>query len=68
MAAPGRDERFLDVFLRDTGIAVDWDLDQATWRSAGKAYQAYAANRLTTISTAGPFRVCRLHVYSWPAR
>ena len=45
MAAPGRDEGFLDLFLRDTGIAVDWDLDQATWRSAGRAYQAYAADR-----------------------
>jgi predicted nucleic acid-binding protein len=45
MAAPGRDERFLDLFLRDTGIAVDWDLDETTWRSAGRAYQAYSIER-----------------------
>jgi predicted nucleic acid-binding protein len=45
MAAPGRDEGFLDLFLRDTAITVDWDLDEATWRSAGRAFQAYAAER-----------------------
>ena len=28
MAAPGRTEEFLDSFVRDTGIAIDWDLDQ----------------------------------------
>lgn len=56
MAAPGRDERFLDLFLRDTGVAVDWDLDQATWRSAGRAYQAYAADRRKQRD-AGPRRI-----------
>jgi len=45
MAAPNRDEGFLDAFLRDTGIAVDWNLDQSVWRLAGKAFQAYAAGR-----------------------
>jgi Predicted nucleic acid-binding protein, contains PIN domain len=56
MAAPGRDERFLDLFLRDTGVAVDWDLDQATWRSAGRAYQVYAADRRQQRD-AGPRRI-----------
>jgi predicted nucleic acid-binding protein len=55
MAAPGRDERFLDLFLGDTGIAVDWDLDQATWRFAGRAYQAYSADRRKQRDT-GPRR------------
>src|SRR5262249_13912596 len=45
MAAPNRDEGFLDTFLRDTGIAVDWDLDQSVWRLAGKAFQNYAGRR-----------------------
>jgi len=45
MAAPNRGEGFLDAFLRDTGIAVDWDLDQSVWRLAGKAFQRYAASR-----------------------
>ena len=56
MAAPGRDERFLDLFLGDTGIAVDLDLDQATWRFAGRAYQAYAADRRKQRDT-GPGRI-----------
>jgi len=56
MAAPGRDERFLDAFLRDTGIAVDWNLDSAMWRCAGKAYQAYAAGR-TRQREAAPRRI-----------
>jgi predicted nucleic acid-binding protein len=45
MAAPGRDERFLEAFFRDTGILVDWNLDQRAWRMAGRAFQGYAARR-----------------------
>jgi len=45
MAAPGRTEEFLDSFFEDTGITVDWSLDEAMWRSAGRAFQAYVARR-----------------------
>lgn len=45
LALPGRDEAFLDTFFRDTAIAIDWNLDQAVWRAAGRAFQAYAARR-----------------------
>lgn len=45
MAAPGRSERFVNSFLEDTAIAVDWNLDEPVWRSAGRAFQAYAARR-----------------------
>ncbi len=45
MAAPGRDEAFLNSFFLDTGIAIDWDLDEAIWRAAGRASQVYAARR-----------------------
>lgn len=45
MAAPGRDEPFLDAFFRDTGILVDWSLDERIWRMAGRAFQAYVARR-----------------------
>ena len=45
MACPGRSESFLDSFLRETGIAVDWDLDETIWRKAGLAFQSYAARR-----------------------
>jgi predicted nucleic acid-binding protein len=45
VACPGRNEIFLDSFLRDTGITVDWELGESVWREAGRAFQAYAARR-----------------------
>jgi predicted nucleic acid-binding protein len=45
LACPGRNEAFLDAFLKDTGISVDWNLDEAVWRTAGRAFQNYAARR-----------------------
>ena len=45
LACPGRSEAFLDAFLKDTGISVDWNLDEAIWRTAGLAFQNYAARR-----------------------
>jgi len=47
VACPGRTEGFLDTFLRETGISVDWDLDEAIWRTAGRAFQSYVARRRT---------------------
>jgi predicted nucleic acid-binding protein len=45
MAAPGRTEAFLNSFFHDTGIGLEFDLDQAIWRAAGRAFQSYAARR-----------------------
>ena len=45
LACPGRSEAFLDAFLHDTGINVDWNLGEAIWRAAGLAFQGYAARR-----------------------
>ena len=45
IAAPGRTEAFVNSFLEDTGIVVDWDLGEAVWRSAGRAFRAYAERR-----------------------
>ncbi|HEY6305935.1 MAG TPA: type II toxin-antitoxin system VapC family toxin [Candidatus Angelobacter sp.] len=45
MAAPGRTEAFLNKFVRDTGMTVEFDLDEEIWRAAGRAFQAYAARR-----------------------
>ncbi len=45
MPCPGRSEAFLDAFLKDTGISVDWNLDEAIWRTAGLAFQNHAARR-----------------------
>jgi len=45
IAAPGRTEAFVGSFFEDTGIAVDWELTEQIWRSAGRAFQAYAERR-----------------------
>jgi hypothetical protein len=45
IAAPGRTEAFVNSFLEDTGIVVDWDLSEAVWRSAGRAFRSYAERR-----------------------
>jgi hypothetical protein len=45
MAAPGRTETFVNSFLRETGIVVDWELDEAVWCHAGRAFQRYAERR-----------------------
>lgn len=45
LAFAGRTERFLDSFLRDTGILVDWAVPEKVWRLSGFAFQAYAARR-----------------------
>lgn len=45
LAAASRTEAFLDSFCNETGITVDWDLTEAVWRLAGRAFQQYAARR-----------------------
>jgi predicted nucleic acid-binding protein len=45
MAAPGRGETFLTSFFRDTGIAIEWNLQEAVCRAAGRSFQKYAARR-----------------------
>ena len=45
LALPRRTETFIEEFLSETGIGVDWGTDEAMWRMAGRAFQAYA-NRL----------------------
>ncbi len=45
LACPGRDERFLDSFLKETGITIEWRMDEAVWRLAARAFQKYAAHR-----------------------
>ncbi|PYX01488.1 MAG: PIN domain nuclease [Acidobacteria bacterium] len=45
IAAPGRSETFVGSFLEETGIAIDWELGEHVWRSAGRAFQAYAERR-----------------------
>ena len=45
MAGPLRDEASLDHFFEDTGIDVDWELDEEIWREAGRAFRAYVQRR-----------------------
>jgi predicted nucleic acid-binding protein len=56
LALPGRTETFLDQFFADTGIYIDWKLDEKIWRSAGRAFQSYARRR-SRQSRAGPRRI-----------
>ena len=56
IAAPGRTENFVSAFFADTGIAVDWDLGEAIWRSAGRAFRA-CAERRRKYRNAGPRRI-----------
>jgi len=45
LAGPLRTDADLDRFLTETGISVDWQFDQAIWKSAGRAFHAYATRR-----------------------
>src|SRR5258708_10126276 len=45
MAFAGRTEAFLDDFFQQTGIAIDWRMDERVWRAAGQAFQSYAGRR-----------------------
>lgn len=45
MAAPGRSENFLNSFIKDTGIVLEWNLQEGIWRAAGRVFQKYAARR-----------------------
>lgn len=42
VASPSRNEAFIDSFCSETGIAIEWDLDESVWRAAGRAFQHYA--------------------------
>jgi hypothetical protein len=56
LASPSRDETFVDTFFRQSGISVDWDLDESIWRAAGRAYRIYATRRRTHHDP-GPRRI-----------
>jgi hypothetical protein len=42
---PSKDEAGLDSFLEDTGILIDWKLDEMVWREAGRANRGYIQRR-----------------------
>lgn len=56
LAFPRRSETFVNEFLKDTGITVDWTTDESVWRMAGRAFQNYARRRRRQ-KTSGPRRI-----------
>jgi predicted nucleic acid-binding protein len=56
LAFAGHTEGFLDSFLKETGITVDWEMDETIWRTAGRVFQRYAARR-RRHSGSGPRRI-----------
>lgn len=45
LAAPSRTEQFVDGFLEEAGISVEWEFNERMLRTAGIAFQRYAARR-----------------------
>jgi len=56
LAFPRRTAAFIDEFLEDTGIAVDWNTSESIWRTAGTAFQGYARRRRRQ-KVSGPRRI-----------
>jgi predicted nucleic acid-binding protein len=56
LASPSRNEAFVDSFCRETGISIDWKLDEAVWRAAGRAFRTYVGRRKKQRG-AGPRRI-----------
>jgi predicted nucleic acid-binding protein len=57
VAAPGRDRAFVERFLQETTIDVDWLLSRQVWESAALAFRAYAERRRTQAGDPGPRRI-----------
>jgi len=51
MGDPQRDEVELNAFLDDTGILIDWTLDEQVWREAGRANRGYIKRRRSSGGT-----------------
>lgn len=45
LAYPKATESFVDGFLSDTGITVDFDLEGSVWVDAGRRFARYASQR-----------------------
>ncbi len=54
IADPDRREHELDDFASDTGISIEWKIEEDIWREAGRAYRDYARRRIR--SGGGPPR------------
>jgi predicted nucleic acid-binding protein len=45
LAHPAASQQFVDGFLADTGIAVEFEIEERVWRHAGKSFVAHAQRR-----------------------
>jgi predicted nucleic acid-binding protein len=45
LAYPKAPESFVEKFLQETGITVDFDITEAIWRDAGRRFSRYASRR-----------------------
>jgi predicted nucleic acid-binding protein len=50
LAYPTRTEEFIDTFLDDIDVTVDWASSETIWRVSGAAFQKYAVRRRRTRS------------------
>ena len=51
LAHPKASAAFVDNFLLQTGVVVEFDLDEKIWRDVAQAYAAYAQRRRRSGST-----------------
>jgi predicted nucleic acid-binding protein len=45
LAAPRPYGRIMEGLVLETGVIVDWLIDETVWREAGRAYRDYATRR-----------------------
>ena len=45
LAFPDRDEEYINRFLSDTEINIDWRVEEAIWRTGGLAFRSYSRRR-----------------------
>jgi predicted nucleic acid-binding protein len=57
LAAPRVERDFLENFLKDTRIRVEWRLTRTVWEHAAEAFKAYAERRRKSKRDPGPKRI-----------
>ena len=45
LAAPSRTEQFVERFMQEAGIEVEWEISERMLRTAGSAFRGYAERR-----------------------
>ena len=51
LAHPNASAAFVDDFLHDTGVTIEFDLGEVTWHDVARVYAAYAQRRRRSGST-----------------